>query len=350
MATEQTFYYVAPGGNDSSAGTEAAPFQSMDRARKAVREILEDQGASPRNLTVLFREGNYAVQQPVVFSEPDSARRGARVEYKAFPGETVVFFGGVSLPVTAFLPLSSDDPRAVSIIDGNARNRIRYVPLKALGITDYGTRSHHGFRVGPGSTPPMELFVNGQAMTPARWPNTGYVPMDDSLPLEERVIDPGDDWTPSSPTGKGGTFRVDFDRIKYWLNAEDMWLDGLVANDWSWQSHPIASIDAGRKTITLREPAPYTVKMCPRFFVENLLEEIDLPGEYFIDRQTGYLYLYPPAGMTRDAFVCVSTLKEPMLVIDGASRLTFQGITLDTGREGAIVNGGSKVRRVAFEK
>jgi hypothetical protein len=335
-SAEGQLFYVAPNGSDTAAGTEAAPFQSMDRAREAVRGFIAVNSTSPQDITVYFQEGNYAVQQSVVFTEADSAPAGTRIEYRACEDATVVFFGGVSLPVSAFQPLSAEDPRVESIIDRNAHKHIRYAPLKELGITDYGKRSLHGFRVGGGATPPMELFINGRSMTPARWPNEGLAPMDDSMPLEDRIIDAGEDWTPSNKTGKGGTFRVDFDRLKHWTNAEDMLLDGLVANDWSWQSHLIASMDAEQKTLTLQDPAPYTIKMTPRFYIENLLEEIDMPGEYFIDRQTGYLYLYPPAGMADDAFLCVSTLKEPMLSIEGASRLTFHGITFDTGREAAI--------------
>ena len=302
-SAEGQLFYVAPNGNDTAAGTEAAPFQSMDRAREAVRGFIAVNSTSPQDITVYFQEGNYAVQQSVVFTEADSAPAGTRIEYRACEDATVVFFGGVSLPVSAFQPLSAEDPRVESIIDRNAHKHIRYAPLKELGITDYGKRSLHGFRVGGGATPPMELFINGRSMTPARWPNEGLAPMDDSMPLEDRIIDAGEDWTPSNKTGKGGTFRVDFDRLKHWTNAEDMLLDGLVANDWSWQSHLIASMDAEQKTLTLQDPAPYTIKMTPRFYIENLLEEIDMPGEYFIDRQTGYLYLYPPAGMADDTIL-----------------------------------------------
>lgn len=336
MPVEGKVYHVSKDGDDRADGSVSSPFQSIDLARLAVREYLAGDSCAHGDVTVYIHEGNYAIQESVVFTEQDSANPGTRVVYRAVPGDSVVFFGGISIPVTSFRPLSADDPRADSIIDDEACRQIRYVSLKALGITNYGERSYHGFRVGSGATPPMELFVNGQAMTPARWPNDGLAPMDDSLSLEERIIEVGDDWTPSAPTGKGGTFRVDFDRLKYWSDAEDMWLDGLVANDWSWQSHSIASINVSDKTITLKNPAPYGVKKTPQFYVENLLEEIDMPGEYFIDRQTGYLYLFPPVGMDRDAFVCVSTLNAPMLVIDGASRLSFEGLTLDTGREAAI--------------
>lgn len=332
--TADQVFYVSPFGSVGAAGTESDPFKTIKQARDAVREFSE-QGYDV-DLEVLFREGNYAMHDSVVFSSADSAAEGVRITYRAVRGEQVIFFGGASLPAAAFKPLRSDDSRADTIIDEHARKKIRYIPLKAHGIHDFGERSYHGFRVGRGKTPPMELFINGRAMTPARWPNEGLAPMDKEVSLEERIIEAGDDWTPSSPTGKGGTFTVDFDRLKYWGAAEDMWLDGLVANDWSWQSHSIASIDAENRTLTLRDPAPYKIKMTPCFYVENLLEEIDMPGEYFIDRKTGFLYLYPPQDMAADSFICVSTLAESMLVIDGASRLTFDGLIFDTGREGAI--------------
>ena len=153
----------------------------------------------------------------------------------------------------------------------------------------------------------MELSIDGKAMTPARWPNEGYAPMDKTMPLQERIIDAGDTWNDTGKDGRAGSFHVDFDRLHYWTNAEDLWLDGVVANDWSWQSHKIASIDAEKKIITLRYPAPYGIKMTPRFFIENLLEEIDQPGEYFIDRATGYLYLYPPNSMTDHTILCDSS-------------------------------------------
>jgi hypothetical protein len=328
--------YVSPEGSEGGAGTLDDPLGNLEQARDVVRAYLRREGSGSGSITVYFREGTYTVEEPVTFTEEDAATQGGRIVYRAYPGEDAVFSGGISLPASVFTPLRGDDPRAGSIIDEEARANVVHVDLKELGISEYGERSYHGFRVGTGLTPPMELFINGRAMIPARWPNEGYAPMDGSVPLEERIIEPGDDWSEQNPQGPGGTFRVDFDRLKQWENAEDMWLDGLVANDWSWQSHRIAAIDPEKQTISLANPAPYTIKATPRFFVENLLEEVDMPGEYFIDRATGYLYLYPPEDMGEGAAVSVSTLSEPMLVIDGAARLTFMGFIFDTGRGGAL--------------
>lgn len=343
-------FYVSPAGNDTSAGTESAPFASIAHARDTVRSFTHENSNSPGDVCVFFREGRYEIANPVVFSEADSAAHGFRIFYRAYPGEKVIFSGGTSLKPSWFRPLDNQDPRRDSIIDKNAIEHIRYIPLKEHGIREYGKRSYHGFQVGSGSTPPMELFIDGSAMTPARWPNKGCAPMDDDIPFEERIIEPGDDWRKTGKSGNAGSFHVDFDRLRYWSRAEDMWLDGLVANDWSWQSHKIDSIDPENKIIKLRNPVPYGISMAPRFFVENLLEEIDRPGEYFIDRKNGYLYLYPPKQMTDRTLVCVSHLTNNMLVIDGASRLTFDGIIMNTGRSGAIkITGGTANRFVNLE-
>ncbi len=328
-------YYVSPDGSDTSPGTESKPFATINHARDSVRSYKDKNKESLGNICVFFREGHYKIANSVVFSEIDSAPAGARIFYRAYPGEEVVFSGGCSLKRSWFKPLSDNDPRENSIIDKNAIDHIRYIPLKEHGILNYGKRSYHGFSVGSGSTPPMELFIDGQVMTLSRWPNEGYAPMDEK-PLSERIIEPGDEFNSADNPSKGGAFYVDFDRLEYWSKAEDIWLDGVVGREWSWQSHKVASIDDEKKIITLRDPAPYTISMTPRFFIENLLEEIDKPGEYFIDRATGYLYLYPPKNLADDSSISVSILTDNMLVIDGAANLTFDAITLDIGRSSAI--------------
>jgi hypothetical protein len=329
-------YYVSPGGSDTSPGTETRPFATISQALDRIRSYKDKNKESAGNICVFFRGGHYKIAKSVVFSEIDSAPAGARIFYRAYPGEKVVFSGGRSLKRSWFEPLSDKDPRKKTIIDKNAVDYIRYIPLKKHDILNYGKRSYHGFVVGSGTTPPMELFIDGQVMTLARWPNEGYAPMDEKIPLSERIIEPGDEINSADSPSKGGAFYVDFDRLKYWSKAEDVWLDGVVGREWSWQSHKVASIDAENKIIKLRDPAPYTISMTPRFFVENLLEEIDKPGEYFIDRETGYLYLYPPKNFEDDTSVSVSTLAENMLVIDGATNITFEGITLEIGRSSAI--------------
>src|SRR5258708_6728406 len=69
------------------------------------------------------------------------------------------------------------------------------------------------------------------------------------------------------------------------------------------------------------------------WFALNLLEEIDLPGEYAVDRQAGRLYFLPPKDLdVQKAEVLVSTLGDPLLVLENASNLRFEGLTFECSR------------------
>ena len=91
---------VSTGGNDLSGnGSETAPFQTIDRARLAVRQ-------SPfrgrRTMVVNIEPGTYTLSAPLVFDASDSGSPSAPVIYQGAPGSTspAVLSGGA--PVNSF--------------------------------------------------------------------------------------------------------------------------------------------------------------------------------------------------------------------------------------------------------
>jgi len=60
------------------------------------------------------------------------------------------------------------------------------------------------------------------------------------------------------------------------------------------------------------------------YYAVNLLSEIDVPGEWYLDRATGILYLYPPSDPDA-ATVELSTIDFPMVEMDGVSHVAFEG-------------------------
>jgi hypothetical protein len=78
------------------------------------------------------------------------------------------------------------------------------------------------------------------------------------------------------------------------------------------------------------------------WYAMNLLEEIDLPGEYAIDRRSGTLYFLPPKGVDiTKAEIMVSTLAEPLFVLTGASHIRFEGFSFECSRGmGIYIEGG----------
>jgi len=91
-AAVQATYYVSPDGNDLNAGTEAAPFKTIERARDAVRQINR---AMTSDILVLIGGGEYPIRSTIEFNPADSGRNGHYVTYRAKAGETPLLTGGV---------------------------------------------------------------------------------------------------------------------------------------------------------------------------------------------------------------------------------------------------------------
>jgi len=333
--------YVAPDGDDRSAGTIDTPFATLERTRDAIRELKED--GLPAPVTVRLREGTYVIADSFALSVIDSGTQEALITYCAQDGESVRLVGGRELDAAWFAPVE-DRQILDRVISEEARGKLLQLNLREHGITDYGRLSRRGFSGDEDEVAQMELFIDGERMTLARWPNDGFVHMAEVL--DEGPTDHDDPafWQ------RGGRFRYDFDRPALWTRADDIWLDGVFSEPWVWSHNKIAEIDLEEKTITLRYGdgdgmSKFDWVVNDYFFAENLLEEIDVPGEYYLDRKSGVLYLLPPESFGPDSCIAVSMLKVPMVTFEGVSHVTFRDLVLELGRGNAVViDGGEGVR------
>jgi len=94
-------FYVSPEGRDTWSGTLDAPnagktdgpFASLDRARKAVRDMKKRNAP----IVVALRGGTYFMSQPLNFDRGDSGTANAPIVYEAFNNEKPVISGGRAL-------------------------------------------------------------------------------------------------------------------------------------------------------------------------------------------------------------------------------------------------------------
>ncbi len=342
VRTATNEFYVAAEGDDSNPGTLETPFATLTRARDEIRRLKRTVGLPKGGVTVWIRGGTYPVEDTFTLTQEDSGKKGSPVVYRAYPQETVRFSGGERLKQEWFVPVS-DEGILDRIIDQDAHRGLLKVNLKARGITDYGELSRHGYVVNEGKLPQMELFINGEPMQLARWPN------DETVTMAE-VIDAGPRHRDDDFWERGGTFRYEFDRPELWQKADDIWLAGSFRRSWEWTYKKIAGIDTQAKTMTFRA-GEYSgldlgVPTEVLFHAENLLEEIDVPGEYYLDRKTGILYLLPPYSfVSGNARIVVTMLKVPMVVLEEVSYVTFRDLVFANGRDTALeCRGGEGVR------
>jgi len=323
--------YVSPKGSDNNTGAREKPFATIKRAQEEVRNIKSGKGMPAGGITVYLREGRYFLTEGIVLGRKDSGSEYAPVVYRSYPGEEARLIGGKE--VTGFKPLA--DPDIIKKLHGEAKGKIWVADLKAQGITDYGELANRG---GYGKDTPgaLELFFNGKAMRLARWPNEGHA----------RVA--GLSKPDGEARGRGpfqyAQFVYSGDRPERWLEEKDAWLHGFWYYVYSKDHVKLKSIDTREKIISLHNDTrwgeTYGLYKIPvgknaPYYVYNLLSEIDAPGEWYLDRETGKLYFYPPDKI-EGGEVIVSLLNAPLVSMDGVSYTAFSGITFEATRSHGV--------------
>ena len=87
-----------------------------------------------------------------------------------------------------------------------------------------------------------------------------------------------------------------------------------------------------KNAVSSKYPSYYGIQEGQRFYVFNLLEEIDSPGEYFIDRKTGIMYFYMPASYNSDSKISLSVNSTALIDIKNQSNITIEGLKLSASR------------------
>lgn len=302
--------YVAVNGHDSNPGTWERPLQTPAAARDAARTCRRGEGVE-----IYFRGGAYTRSTTFELTGSDSGTAAAPIIYRAYKNEKVYWIGGTSIPPVALVPVT--DKSILQRLSPAARPHLLQVDLSTLGLTDFG-------EVGvPDQSP--ELFFNEQPMPLARWPNQGFSQIQDVLkqdPVVSHSLE-GD--------RKGGLIcDCDGDRLSRWRKeADHLRLHGFWFWDWAESYEKVAAIDPEKKVIHTAPPYHiYGYRKGQRFYALNLLCELDTPGEWFLDRQNGILYFWPPEPLEPNTEIVISTLKTPLIQARDASFLTFSGLTL----------------------
>ncbi|MBQ6065403.1 MAG: right-handed parallel beta-helix repeat-containing protein [Clostridia bacterium] len=344
--------YVATDGSDDNDGSFDRPLATMEKARELVRAMDKTDRAG---ITVAVRAGEYRVNA-LTFTEEDSGTESCPVTYAAYGDGETVLNGGVTLPPDVFAPVTDETARAR--LSEDARDKIVRADLSALGITkeDYGRLNAVGSyntanKYTDGRTGPLacELFFNDKRYTTARYPNDG------EWLTTEKVIRTGEGYESDGDATKNKNWdnvtdpapdvyevsRELADRIAGWKTLDDVWLFGYWKYDWADASAPVGGFDADTRQLTPAYVSVYGTKTGAPYYFYNVLEELDAPGEWYLDRENGLLYLYPPEELSA-ASIDLSLSTAPIISVENADRLTFDGFTVKGTRGDAIVMTGDR--------
>lgn len=306
--------FVVPDGNDSNPGTEQAPFATLRRARDAVRER---QIAGP--VTVNLDAGIYTLDEPFRLESRDSGTGQSPVTYQARDGAGVTLVGG----------------RAVTGWETH-QHAILKTDLASQGLQG------HRFRL---------LVFNGKRMQLARWPNVD--PNDINGGAWAHVA--GErfnmyaDW-PGHEHYHRTHSHLDFwqrnvpkycrlltmkpEDVRPWAGVSDAEVSIFPRFNWWHYLLPIDLFNQSTGEIHLAENSFYEVRPGDRYFVQGLFEELDQPGEWYLDSQTDTLYFWPPEPI--DGKSVYVPVVENAVVMDGCDYIKIKGMTIECCEDTAI--------------
>ncbi len=287
------------------------PIATLEAARDAVRAA---KATSDEPIEVVIHEGRYVLTNALALGPEDAGTAELPIVWRAEDGAKVTLTGAVVVPA-----FSSVDDDVRERLAPAARDHVMQADLKALAIEDYGSPEGGG----------LQLIFRDEPMTLARWPNEGFVEM-------KEVV--GD--TPIEVHGRKGfeegVWLYEDDRHARWADEADPWVHGYWFWDWSDQRHRVASIDPEAKRVEVEAPYHgYGYRNGQWYYAYNLLSEIDQPGEWYLNRDTGVLYFWPPADVTPgDALV---TVTPELLNVSNTSHIEFRGMRLEGARRAALI-------------
>ncbi|MBN1676559.1 MAG: right-handed parallel beta-helix repeat-containing protein [Kiritimatiellae bacterium] len=317
--------YVATDGNDAWSGTRPAPnaantdgpFATLERARDEIRKAKQANRFPAGGVAVEIRGGTYFRAQTFVLEKQDSGTERGPVVYRRYQDETVRLVGAKRL--AGFGPVR--DPAVLARLAPEAKGHVLQLDLGAQGITDFGpvlgtNTPNTGWP--PHGVAPVELFFNLKPMTLARWPNDGYAIIGET-----------------SNGKRSDTWHYDGTRPERWIPEQDVWLCGFWNADWAPSYKRLETVDPQNRTLTLEETRERGCSRGQRYYALNLLPELDRPGEYYVDRQAGLLYFWPPSPLEAGEAL-VSTLSDLIHMLH-TEYVVLDHLTLEATRGMAVL-------------
>jgi len=306
-------WFVSPHGNDAWSGTLPDPnaaktdgsFATLVRARDAIRTHKAASDATGP-LTVFLRDGLYNLKEPFTLTKEDSGTAAAPIVYRAYRDEKPVLIGGRR--ITDFVPHEGG---------------ILKTDVGRQGLQDVYFR---------------QLFFNGKRQHLARYPNhdpgdpyAGGWAYPDGKEVTMWTTIPGEDKR---------TLKVKPGDLHPWARVTEG--EVLVFPRYNWWNNilRIASLDRQSRVMKLAGNASYPIRPGDRYFVRNLFEELDAPGEWYLDRRTWTLYFWPPSHKQKGEDTVYAPVLETVVKMTGVSHVTLRGFTIECCRGTAVALSG----------
>lgn len=310
---ENTFY-VAENGDNNAKGTKDSPLADLHTALDKVRGL--------GGARIIMRGGNYRFTESARITSEHSGTEASPLIITAEDGETPYISGSYSIPSSAFKPVN--DEKMLARLKPEARAHVLCADLPSLGITDFGIVGYGG----------AVLMIDNIPQTLSRYPNKG----EKQIVMSDNIYDAGGHKfiSPDSQSRDNNDpweIGITDPRCLEWEWHEDIWIYGALYAEWGRRYAPIGAFDREKMSMKGRYAFEWGVKYAPDndYYFLNIFEELDEPGEWYLDRKSGKLYYYPTEeGISENSDIRFIASPCNLIVGEGAENVIVE--KLNVGR------------------
>ena len=299
-AAVQATLYVAPDASDENPGTAEKPFRTLVRAREAVRKINANMTG---DIVVMLRGGTYAIERTLIFDAVDSGNGGHDVIYRAAPKETPIISGGKQ--ITGWQPDSGNRWKAKTDLED-------FRQLYVGGVRAVRARSGTlGTNANPGRVEFLQDLSRGGGLKGA-----------------ELIGNQGYHTTAVEMANWRNTGDIEFCYVQFWSHARCK-VESIARQ-------------GDRAVVTMLQPyftlarTKAGVKVELPSYIENALELLDEPGEWYLDRPAKTVYYIPRQDEDMSKIQVIAPVVERLVELRGTldqpvQHMRFEGVVFRHG-------------------
>ena len=278
-------------------GTHDSPFPTVQLALDAAASLRRTSPSTP--VTIALSPGLHYQPTSLLLTSAHAGTESAPLSItSADPANPASLAGGLEIPLSCFQPLSSLPAASLSRIPAASHPHLLSTHLPSclsLDLSDVLPRLlSYGFSQPVLPSHP-QLYLDSAPLHLARWPNIGA-----AWQRVAAVVDKGSVTRDGDLDKRGFVVTVGDEaaaRVRSWHGdsglgkQHNVWMMGYWVHDWAEQAVQVSAVDGNN--VSSVHASHYGVRQNARYHFYNVLEELDSPGEYYIDEQ-GWLYVYPP--------------------------------------------------------
>ncbi len=283
---------------------------------------------------IIIPAGEYRVTQSIVLNNAYSRAVDAPITFKA--DGKVIINGSKKIDISLFNKVTAKDS-IYSRLSESVKDEMLKLDLNGLVPDDVTniTTSFISTQAKGRGVQQAAIFLNDKKQSLAKYPNSGY---------SEQINPEGGD------TKAFYVSDADKVRMKGWADAEDIIVDGFWKYSWYSMAVPVESLDRENGKINVKwEPhhpiGSHYADIPIRYRVFNLPEEIDAPGEWYMDEENKILYYYAGRKLTDSDVFEIAVLGTSIIKCE-ADNIIFDGLEIcknytkdSTSGEGVSIKG-----------